>query len=1271
MENKKRLSSKESELDNIIPPEIKNDEFYNIIIQLTAAEKIKTVLEIGSSDGSGSTEAFVEGLKRNGNNPLLFCLEVSKPRFEKLEQRYRDFDSVKCYNYSSVSKEKFPAKENVENFYHRVNSNLNNYPLERILGWLEQDMEYLENHNIRDNGIKKIKEENGIFYFDMVLIDGSEFTGEAELEEVYGAKYILLDDIKGYKNFRNYIRLLKDANYDLIIDNKELRNGYAVFKRVCSDLPVHFFTIVLNGLPFMKYHIEILSKLPFKWHWHIIEGVADLKHDTAWSLNNGGHIPDDFIKNGLSNDGTTELIDELKTLYPDNITVYRKPDGRFWDGKLEMVNAPLPNIKEECLLWQLDADELWNVNQIIKARNLFIANPQKKSAYYYCSYFVNENLVTSTVNTYGNYTSYEWLRTWRYEPGDKWMSHEPPRLSFIDKNNNWTYKSTLDKFLHEETKKEGLVFQHYAYVLPEQLLFKEKYYGYGNALESWEELGKCTNFPVKLKDYFNWVKDDALVDTADKLNIKPFFVKNENGGWSVSQAAFDECCSAADDNGYKNNVLTIDNLKDYKAVEIKKRSRKNILVVSHERSGTHFLINAIARNFLHYSNEEISLLGSPPELKEIFEKLNSVEERRIIKSHHQIDFFREILSGMLEHFHIFYIVRDGRDVLTSFYHYSNEAPEDKFPHTKSISELLSLNPAGYEYDNAYSLNKSQNVVERWVKHVEGWLEVEDKINVIKYEDLMNNFEDEIKHIAGILKQPLPAQITKPDLKDRTISPRKGIVGDWRNHFNREDESLFNAFANNLMQRLGYYPEEQNNLPDAEKVKSIVIVRIDSIGDALLASSIIKPLKEKYADPEITIICQEHIAELYEGTPLINKVITIDKKRMSEDADYKSGMITLLSNVKADLVIHSIYSREPLGDLVAAAINTKARIGFEGDLNNITEEQRNLHNRFYTHLIHCNENYEPELNRHKRLLDYLGIKSETLHPVIWLTDKDKKFADDFLSSNNIKPNQYIVLFGGAQKEERKYTGFGKAINNLAVKNNLTVIALGSQEDYEINQLNLNDIQNATINLSGKTSIKQAAALISKAALAVGTETGLAHAACAVGTPNVILLGGGHFGRFMPYSNLTSVVALPLDCYGCDWKCKFDHAYCVKDVDYRAIEKAVEESFHSSSSKARIFVQTAYTFAPGNDKPVWRHDGKYLNSLDVEIIKVKPEVSEEEIESLIENGNYEEALKHIHSVLNYDGNDVNALNNLAAVQILLKRWEDASATLGRIIKIDPSY
>ena len=127
----------------------------------------------------------------------------------------------------------------------------------------------------------------------------------------------------------------------------------------------------------------------------------------------GGKITDEIHKQGRSKDGTSEYLDELAAKYPENITLYRKPEGEFWDGKREMVNAPLRNIKEECLLWQVDVDEIWTLEQICNSRKLFIKNPEKTAAFYWCWYFVGENLVISSRNCYTQNPKQDWLRTWR------------------------------------------------------------------------------------------------------------------------------------------------------------------------------------------------------------------------------------------------------------------------------------------------------------------------------------------------------------------------------------------------------------------------------------------------------------------------------------------------------------------------------------------------------------------------------------------------------------------------------------------------------------------------------------------------------------------------------------------------------------------------------------------------------------------------------------------------------------------------------------------
>lgn len=218
-------------LNYLIPPEIKNDALYQALYEIAGKEDVKTILEIGSSAGQGSTEAFVKGIEKSGHPVTLFCMEVSKTRFSALKQQYQGCSFVKCYHVSSVPLSLFPQVEEVTRFYNTIPTHLNSAPLEMVLDWLRCDIEYIEKENVPQNGIEIIQSENGVQHFDVVLIDGSEFTGEAELNRVYGARYLILDDTNAFKNYANRKRLLQDPRYELVEENLGLRNGYAIFKR--------------------------------------------------------------------------------------------------------------------------------------------------------------------------------------------------------------------------------------------------------------------------------------------------------------------------------------------------------------------------------------------------------------------------------------------------------------------------------------------------------------------------------------------------------------------------------------------------------------------------------------------------------------------------------------------------------------------------------------------------------------------------------------------------------------------------------------------------------------------------------------------------------------------------------------------------------------------------------------------------------------------------------------------------------------------------------
>lgn len=260
---------------------------------------------------------------------------------------------------------------------------------------------------------------------------------------------------------------------------------------------------MLNGMPFLKYHIHLFKNLPYNWHWHIIEGVAALKYDTQWSVLRGGKIEKGVHKNGLSVDGTTEYLDLLKKTYPDHVSVYRKGKGKFWEGKVDMVNAPIPNLPHTCLLWQVDVDEFWTLEAISAMMDMFSKYPQKMGAYVYCDYFVGPRKFVESMNTWAT-LSEDWIRIFRYYKGFHWLKHEPPTLVDVD-GVDWARKR---KFSRNETLRNGIKFQHFAYVDKSQVLFKESYYGYHDAVNYWKKLQE-QNGSVEVASFLPWATEGA------------------------------------------------------------------------------------------------------------------------------------------------------------------------------------------------------------------------------------------------------------------------------------------------------------------------------------------------------------------------------------------------------------------------------------------------------------------------------------------------------------------------------------------------------------------------------------------------------------------------------------------------------------------------------------------------------------------------------------------------------------------------------------------
>jgi hypothetical protein len=114
--------------------------------------------------------------------------------------------------------------------------------------------------------------------------------------------------------------------------------------------------------------------------------------------------------------------------------------------------------------------------------------------------------------------------------------------------------------------------------------------------------------------------------------------------------------------------------------------RKKAIVVSHERSGTHFLMNTLAKNFDYVSHPFWNLdynqginLHDQSVLSHFLGLSHNKPVLNILKSHHPVEFFESNLDYLCEQFFVFYIYRDPRDVLISYRRLLTRFPWDEGP----------------------------------------------------------------------------------------------------------------------------------------------------------------------------------------------------------------------------------------------------------------------------------------------------------------------------------------------------------------------------------------------------------------------------------------------------------------------------------------------------------------------------------------------------------------------------------------------------------------
>jgi ADP-heptose:LPS heptosyltransferase len=339
-------------------------------------------------------------------------------------------------------------------------------------------------------------------------------------------------------------------------------------------------------------------------------------------------------------------------------------------------------------------------------------------------------------------------------------------------------------------------------------------------------------------------------------------------------------------------------------------------------------------------------------------------------------------------------------------------------------------------------------------------------------------------------------------------------------------------------------------------KIIIIVKVDAIGDFIIWLKYAVELVNYYKDNEIILICNDKVREIAEEINLFNHILPVNIVLIDKSIKYRINLFKKISSLKAQIAIQPTYSRVAIeGDVLIAASNAREKISFYGDHVNDNKLNKYIANKIYTKLIKCNE---IEAHENKRHIDF--IKK--------ITGKDKihdlNIQTIFYSKNvlTIKKNKYCILFITASKNYREWpiSNFIELAKKIKKNYQIDILICGQSKK-------IIDINSAidVINLVNKTNLIELIQLINDAEFIVSNETSAIHIAQLLKVPYVCILGGGHFGRFMPYPveeliKNSAVVHSNLSCFGCNWDCKFlnknSKSYpCIEKISIEEVDFAV--------------------------------------------------------------------------------------------------------------------
>lgn len=338
---------------------------------------------------------------------------------------------------------------------------------------------------------------------------------------------------------------------------------------------------------------------------------------------------------------------------------------------------------------------------------------------------------------------------------------------------------------------------------------------------------------------------------------------------------------------------------------------------------------------------------------------------------------------------------------------------------------------------------------------------------------------------------------------------------------------------------------------------LLLVRMDGIGDMALFQPYVDAYREAlgYGREQTTILGCDSWRTLGPALFPGYRLQTIAEKRFEKSFLYRLKVCLGLRRAGYDVVAAPAFFRKVmLHDSLVLATGAPERIVARAFRSPRTRREFDWTEAQMTRVIDTGDHPTHERVRHRRFI--ATVSGRGLPPV---TLADWPLRDTPVPSNR----PYAVLNFGSNEPGRNwplanYLALGKRFLLAGVT---PVFVGGPRETPAKAEIAAAFPDGGALDLIGATCLTGLIDVMRRATVVVSNETGPGHLAILVGTPTVMIYGGGHAGSFMPYpddpeTRHATFVHAPMACYHCLWLCRHPHdpaqAFpCIAAVDVDAV------------------------------------------------------------------------------------------------------------------------